>query len=425
MDDQPTATIEFPGGQCITLLGTAHVSRTSAEAVRARLASGDHDAVAVELCPSRHQSLMDPASLERLDIFQVVRRGQAPMVAASLALGAYQQRLAEQFGIEPGADMKAAVETAREDDYPVHLIDRDIGTTLRRIYRNVPWWRRFALIGSLFGSLISRERISEDEVERLKEGDILESSFSEFASDQSELYQPLIAERDEYMALRLRQVLSEGQRHILAVIGAGHLAGIRDHLERAAAKATPVADDAPRPAGDGSLPTEANSGQGATDETSAALRRLDSVPPPARWPKFIPWIIVALVLIGFIIGFSRSSELGWSLITQWVLINGGLSALGAAIALAHPLTVVTAFLAAPLTSLNPTIGAGMVVAAVETVVRRPKVADFSSLRHDAAQPGGWWRNRVTRILLIFILASLGSAAGTYLAGALIAGRLFG
>lgn len=425
MSDQPTATVTFPGGQRITLLGTAHVSRTSAEAVQTHLASGDHDAVAVELCPSRHQSLMDPASLERLDIFQVVRRGQAPMVAASLALGAYQQRLAEQFGIEPGADMKAAVVAAREADYPVHLIDRDIGTTLRRIYRNVPWWRRFSLIGALFGSLLSRDSISEEEVERLKEGDILESSFSEFATDQGELYEPLIAERDEYMALRLRQALSDGQRHLLAVVGAGHLAGIRDHLERAAA-AAPGAATADAPADHENR--EAGTADGATDEdkeTAAALRRLEAIPPPARWPKLIPWVIAALILTGFAIGFSRSSELGWSLIGQWVVINGGLSALGAAIALAHPLTVITAFLAAPLTSLNPTIGAGMVVAAVETVVRRPKVADFSTLRQDAAHPGGWWRNRVTRILLIFILASLGSAAGTYLAGALIAGRLFG
>ena len=389
--DQPTATLELPDGRRITLLGTAHVSRVSTAAVESALATGNYDAVAVELCPGRHQSLMDPASLERMDLFQVIRSGRAAMVAASLALGAYQQRLAEQLGIEPGAEMKAAVNRAREDHLPVLLIDREIGTTLRRVYRNVPWWRRLGLLAGLGGSLLSREQIDEAELERLKEGDVLESTFSEFAAEQSELHEPLIAERDRYMALRLTQGLAEGHRHILAVVGAGHLEGIRRILEEELAT-EPPADPAP------------------------ALATLDEVPRPSRWPKLIPWAVVALVLAGFAVGFSRDQSLGWELVADWVLINGGLSAAGAAIALAHPLTVITAFLAAPLTSLNPTIGAGMVVAAVETWLRRPRVGDFARLRSDAAHPRGWWRNRVTRILMVFLLATLGSAAGTYLAG---------
>ncbi|MGM0411851.1 MAG: TraB/GumN family protein [Pseudomonadota bacterium] len=389
--DQPTATIDLPDGRRITLLGTAHVSRVSTEAVEAALATGAYDAVAVELCPGRHQSLMDPASLERMDLFDVIRSGRASMVAASLALGAYQQRLAEQLGIEPGAEMKAAVNRAREDHLPVLLIDREIGTTLRRVYRNVPWWRRLGLLAGLGGSLLSREQIDEADLERLKEGDVLESTFSEFAAEQAELHEPLIAERDRYMALRLLQGLEEGHEQILAVVGAGHLEGIRRILEEELATEPPT-DPAP------------------------VLAMLDEVPRPSRWPKLIPWAVVALVLVGFAVGFSRDHSLGWELVGDWVLINGGLSAAGAAIALAHPLTVVTAFVAAPLTSLNPTIGAGMVVAAVETWLRRPRVGDFARLRSDAAHPRGWWRNRVTRILMVFLLATLGSAVGTYLAG---------
>jgi pheromone shutdown protein TraB len=136
-------------------------------------------------------------------------------------------------------------------------------------------------------------------------------------------------------------------------------------------------------------------------------------------PKFIPWIIVALIITGFGIGFSRNTELGWNLVIDWIVINGGLAAFGAILAAAHPLTIIGAFLAAPLTSLNPTIGAGMVTAAIEVYIRRPTVADFSTLRRDTSNIKGWWRNRVSRTLLVFIFSTLGSGIGTYLAGALI------
>jgi len=377
----------------LTLLGTAHVSRASADTVRALLDSGEFDAVAVELCPSRHQALTNPGLLAKMDLFEVLRQGRAPMVTASLALGAYQQRMAEQLGIEPGAEMRAAVDSARKHHLPVLLIDREVGITLRRIYRNVPWWQRLGLVAGLLGSVLSREQISEEEVERLKEGDILESTFAEFAEERQDLYRPLIDERDRYMAAKLRLAPQQHQR-ILAVVGAGHLRGIQRYLQ------APEGDD-----------------------PHAVIDALDTVPPSSRWPKLIPWLVVGLILAGFVIGFSRSSELGWQLVADWVLINGGLCALGALIAGAHPLTTVSAFLAAPLTSLNPTIGAGMVTAAVEIYFRKPRVGDFSDLRRDAAYLKGWWRNRVTRVLLVFILSTLGSAIGTYVAGFRIFERL--
>ncbi len=393
---EPVVTLEIGEGRRITLLGTAHVSRASAEKVRELLDSGDYDAVAVELCPSRHNALLNPDSLARMDLFQVIRAGKVPMVTASLALGAYQQRLAEQFGIEPGAEMKAAVEVARRDDLPVLLIDREIGTTLKRIYRKVPWWKRLYLFSGLLASLVSSEKVSEEEIERLKEGDILETTFAQFADQERDLFEPLIDERDRYMAARLLEELERtDHRHILAVVGAGHLQGIQRYLRE--------------------LP----------GEPGEVIRELDRLPPPSPWPRLIPWLIVALILAGFTIGFMRSPELGWQMVADWVLINGGLAALGAAIAMAHPLTVIGAFLAAPLTSLNPTVGAGMVTAAIEAWLRKPTVEDFSRLRKEVSHLKGWWHNRVARIFLIFTLSSLGSAAGTYLAGFRIFGRLSG
>ncbi len=392
----PRAVIKYRGTR-FTIVGTAHVSKASADEVAELIRSGDYDGVALELCESRHQQLANPDHMASMDLFEVIRSGRAGMVAASLAMGAFQQRVAEQSGIEPGAEMRAALREADAASLPVMLVDREIGTTLKRIYSNVSWWQRLQLISGLFASLVSRETVSPESIEQLKEGDVLESTFAEFAEQSEKLYTPLISERDRYMALRLaEETAGKGYRNVLVVIGAGHLKGLSNHLQQ---------DDITNPAEE--------------------RRTLDYLPPKTPVLRYLPWVVAALVLTGFAIGFSRNTDLGLQMITEWFLINGILSATGAAIAMAHPLTIFATFLAAPLTSLNPTIGAGFVAAGVELMLRRPKVADFSSLRHDVAALKGWWRNRVSRTLLIFILASAGSAAGTYIAGFRIFDHLVG
>ncbi|WP_018951854.1 TraB/GumN family protein [Thioalkalivibrio sp. AKL12] len=393
--DEPHRVLQL-GDTEVVVLGTAHVSRASADKVRALINTGAFDSVAVELCESRQRAMLDPDAVGRMDLFSVMRKGQAPMIAASLALGAYQQRLADQYGIEPGAEMRAAMDGALDNGLPLALIDRDIGLTLRRTYRAVRWWERMGLIGGLFSSVLSREKIDESEIERLKEGDMLESTFSEFAEQSEDLYRTLIEERDHYMAAHLRRLAASPEtRCILAVVGAGHLPGIAEQAE------------------DHLTPPD------------AILDALDQAPPKARWPKVVPWVVIGIILAGFAIGFSRNPDIGLQMVTDWVLINGGLAALGAIIALAHPLTVLTAALAAPLTSLNPTIGVGFVAAAAELFLRKPRVSDFASLRQDTTTPRGWWRNRVSRVLLVFLLTTLGSAAGTYIGGARIFSHLFG
>jgi pheromone shutdown-related protein TraB len=384
------------GDSRVTLLGTAHVSRSSAEKVGELLATDDYDAVAVELCPSRYNALLNPDALAKMDLFKVIREGRVTLVMASLALGAYQQRLADQFGIEPGAEQREAIRIARASHLPLLLIDREISTTLKRVASNLSWWKRLGLFTGLLAGILSKEKVSEDEIEQLKEGDILETTFAEFAQDRQDLYRPLIDERDRYMAARLREEIAQkGHENLLVVIGAGHMHGIARYLEQPG------------------------------EDPSRIIRELDELPKPSRWPKLIPWAVVALIITGFIIGFLRSSDLGWQMVGDWVLINGGLAALGALIAAAHPLTTLTAFVAAPLTSLNPAIGAGMVTAATELYLRKPTVADFGDLRSDTTSLKGWWQNRVSRTLLIFFLSTLGSAIGTYFAGFRIIQRLAG
>lgn len=401
LGDQPVHVVDAYGAS-ITLLGTAHVSRSSAETVRALVHSGHFDAVAIELDAGRHAALSNADQYAKMDLFKVFREGKAGMVAANLALSAFQQRLADQLGVEPGAEMKAAIEATREAQLPLLLVDRDIGVTLRRVYANVSFWQRLTILSGLIASVMSREKISEEEIEHLKEGDMLETTFTEFAERSERLYVPLITERDAYIAARLEQEAKRLPRPaddrplaILAVLGAGHLKGVRGLLE-----APPAAEAAQR------------------------IRDLAVVPKQRRWGRIVPWIIVGIVAVGFVLGFLRSPSLGLTLLLEWVLFHGVLAGLGALVALAHPLTVVATALASPLTALNPLIGVGIVAAGVETWIRKPSVGDFANLRRDVTSLRGWWRNRVARIFLVFLFSTLGSSIGTYVAGFRIIGQLF-
>src|SRR5690606_39707250 len=274
--EQPIERVRRDGVEYV-LLGTAHVSRVSADAVRDMLAAEPFDAVAIELCEPRYNAMRDPDSFRKLDLFQVIRQGKAGLVAANLALSAFQRRLAEQFGIEPGAEMKAAIDGAEARGVPVWCVDREVGVTLKRAYRSVGFLDRMGIIGGLGGSLLSREEVSEDEIEKLKQGDLLGSMFNEFARESPALYEALISERDRYMAARLCEESTQAPavRRVLVVLGAGHLAGTADALEH-------------------------------QDEEPAPLReRLDVVPRGSRWPKWLA--IGVLVAIAAAIGilFSR------------------------------------------------------------------------------------------------------------------------
>ncbi len=396
VSEEPMREITL-GSTSITLLGTAHVSRTSEAAVRQLIASGRFDAVAVELCPSRHAAVRDPDALARMDLLQVVREGKMGLVAANLALTAYQQRLADQLGVEPGAELRAALEAADAAGLPVLLIDREVGITLRRLTAAVPWWKRPGLIAGLMASLLTREEVAEEDIERLKQGDMLHNTFAEFADQAEPLYRALIGERDQYMALRLQaESARHPERRILAVVGAGHLEGLARYIETPA----PISPE-------------------------AALSDLTATPPPSRWGKSVPWVLMVLILGGFVVGFIRGPELGWQLVLDWVVVTGGLAAVGGTLALAHPLTILGSFLAAPITTLHPLIGAGMVAVALELWLRKPQVSDFASLREDVAHFSGWWRNRVARTFLVFMLVNLGASMGTYVGGFRLFGQLSG
>lgn len=432
--DQPLREV-YCGDTCFTLLGTAHVSRRSAEAVQYFIETGDYDAVAIELDEARYANLVNPQRWAETDLFKVFRQGKAGALAASLALSAFQQRIAAQMGIEPGAEMRAAIHAAKAKQLPLLRIDRDIGLTLRRVYHNVPWWQRMNLFAGLLLSVISHEKVDEAEIEKLKEGDMLEATFTEFAEQSSALYTPLIAERDQYMALRLLEENRRKQRRspsayrqVLVVIGAGHLQGLATWLEQLhqrtheRANITDTDKDTGKDTGKDTSTTNQASANSEKDIESQRMA-LEQSPKGIPWLKALPWLLTLLIISGFVIGFQRSPELGWRLLSDWLVVNGSLAAIGGIIATAHPLTIVGVFIAAPLTSLNPLVGAGFVAAGIELYFRKPNVGDFERLRQDVTTARGWWRNRVARTLLVFFLTTLGSAIGTYLGGFRILERL--
>ena len=388
---QPHAIVERDGVR-YTLLGTAHVSKASVDAVRDAVGSGRFDAVAVELDPPRLQALTDPEALAKLDLIQVIRTGRTAMFAANLALAAYQRRLAEQLGIEPGAELKRAVLEARQRNLPVHLIDREVGLTFKRASHRLGWWSRAKLGGGLMASLLVDENVADEDIEKLKQGDLLESSFSEFASDSPELYESVIAERDRYMAARLRESHGEA-REVLAVVGAGHLQGMARHLQE------------------------------ETRDPVTIREELEALPKKSD----IPWFTIVLavfVLGGFAWGFYRGGlEVGSDLLLNWVLATGVLGAIGCAIAGGHPLSILTAFIASPITPLHPALASGTLSALVEAWVRKPTYADFMALRDDVGTVRGWWKNRVARVLLNFFLTSLGTAIGVWTGGAAMASKV--
>lgn len=389
------ARVERDGVEYV-LLGTAHVSRASVEAVNTLIEREPFDSIAVELCESRARGMRDPEALAKMDLFQVIRTGKAGMVFASLALSSFQQRIAEQYGIEPGAEMKAAMHEADRRGLPLWLVDREIGITLNHAYRGVRFRDRMGIIGSLIASVFSREDIDEAEIEKLKQGDILEGAFGEFARESKPLYEALIGERDRFMAARLREESTQHPtaRRVLVVVGAGHLAGIERELAA------------------------------QTEPPRSLIEPLAAKMPAPKWPKYLAIGIMLAIFaaIGFL--FWRNATMGWHALRDWVIYTAVLSALGAAVAGGHPLSILTAGVMGPLKPLRPPgLSSGVFSGMVEAWLRKPRVADFQSLRKDLLHVSGWWRNRVARTLLVFLLSNLGTIAGEYLAGIRIFSRL--
>lgn len=369
----------------VFLVGTAHVSPQSVRDTNETIEAIEPDTVCVELCEARYQNLENQESWRKLDIFQVLREGKAALLLSSFLMHSFQRRIAQRFGIEPGAEMRAAIAQARDRGARLELIDRDIQISLKRTWSSLGFWQRAKVMTQLTGSIFVGDDLKEEDIEKLRDSGNLSDLMSALAEALPTVKGTLIDERDAYMAEKLRQ--SAGPRTV-AVVGAGHLPGIT----------------------------------GLTD-SSCDLDELEQVPDPPVWPRVVAWLvpilIVALFAYGLIFG---DRERTIESVYIWVGLNGGLAALGAAISLAHPVTILAAFAAAPLTSLNPLMAAGWVAGLVQALLRKPLVADMENLADSLGSVRGFWSNRLTRILLVVVLCNLGSVLATFIAGAWITAR---
>ncbi len=376
-------------GKIIILVGTAHVSRESADLVRRAIEQEQPDRVCVELDPRRFEALSQRNRWEGLDLKEVIRKKQLSTLLANLLLASFQKRLGDQLGVLPGMEMLEAIRVAQARNIPISLSDRDVRVTMRRAWRSTPFLKKSVLLSSLFLSVFDTTQVSEDTLRDLRKQDVLSDLIRELGRELPVLKRVLIDERDAYLAREIRQ--AEGTR-ILAVVGAGHVEGIRERLLRG---------------------------------ETADLDELNAVPPVAPVWKWVGWGVPAVIVGSLgLIGFQRGAVAVAENALFWVLANGVPSAIGALLALAHPLTVVAAFVAAPFTSLTPIIGAGTVTALVQAYVRPPVVQEFHTVADDVTVLRRWWQSRLLRIFLALLLPSLGSVIGTLVGGTKIVSSLF-
>jgi pheromone shutdown-related protein TraB len=367
------------GGREFVLVGTAHVSKTSVDLVRRVIEREKPDRVCVELDPKRYEALSKKEQWEALDIKQVIRKKQFSTLMVNLMLASYQKRLGGQLGVEPGQELLEATKVADELNIPIELCDRDVRVTLRRAIAATPIWRRFLLAAELLASVFEKPELSEEQLEELRQQDVLNELMAELGRTLPSLKRVLIDERDAYLTERMKR--AEGER-LVAIVGAGHLQGMCDAL--------------------------------AADQ-STDLDKLDVIPPVAPIWKIIGWAIPLLIIgsIGWI-GWTKGGDAAGDNVLYWILVNGISSSVGGLLALAHPLTILTAFIAAPITSLTPVIGAGYVCVFVQAVLVPPVVKEFKSLGDDIVHFKGWYRSKLLRLFLTFILTGWGSFLGSVL-----------
>ena len=398
-DTTPTIieTKEYPsevravklGGRTIILVGTAHVSQHSTDLVRQVIDHEKPDCVCIELDQKRYDSLSQKQRWESLDLKQIIRSKQLSTLVVNLILASYQKKLGAQLGVVPGAELLEASKVAKECGIPIALCDREVRVTLRRAWQATSFWKKSYLLSNLAVSLFDKSEISEEKLNELKKQDVLSELLSELGQSMPELKTVIIDERDTYLAEKIKG--AQGTK-IVAVIGAGHLEGTIKALH---------------------------------EDRSGQLAEIETIPPVSPLWKTMGWSIPVLIIGSIIfIAWHKGGAVAGDNIIYWILANGIPSAIGALIGLAHPFTILGAFLAAPLTSLTPVIGAGYVTAFIQLMIKPPVVREFETVLDDMTTFKGWWRNKLLKVLMAFILPGFGSMVGTWVGGAKIVSNLF-
>ena len=379
-------------GRKITLIGTAHVSKESIDEVTQTINTLNPDCVAIELDEKRADSIQNAERYSQLDIIKVLKRHEGFLLLANLILSSFQRRMGLNVGVKPGDEMLAAINTANQMNIPSVMVDRPIQITLKRAWAKNSFWGKCKLFALLISSAFSKEEVDPSEIENLKNSSEMDSMMGELAKEMPVIKKVLIDERDEYLASKIWDAHGE---NVVAVLGAGHLPGVEKHLHKLAA-----------------------------GEEKSDVTEISEIPPKSVLSKIAAWIIPALIIgliaAGFVYGGRKA---GAQLLTTWFLWNAIPAALLSIIALAHPITILVAFVAAPFTSLCPFIGIGFCTAIVQALVCKPKVSDMESLQDDVGSIKTLYKNRILKVLLVFVLSTLGSALGTFAGGSNVIAKL--
>jgi pheromone shutdown-related protein TraB len=373
----------------IFLVGTAHVSQESVDLVKQVIATEKPDCVCVELDDKRYKALSGRKRWESLDLKQIIRNKQLSTLLVNLILSSYQKKLGMQLGVMPGSELLEATREADKHSIPISLCDRDVRVTLRRAWHKTSFLKKGYLLATLLVSLFDRTEITEEKLEQLKKKDVLSELMSELGEAMPELKKVLIDERDIHLAEKIK--MSAGKK-LVAVVGAGHVEGIKKKIR---------------------------------EDHSSVLPSISTFPPVSSSIKALGWAIPLLIIGSLIaIGILKGSSAAGANLLYWILANGIPSAIGAMLAWAHPVTIASAFAAAPVTSLTPVIGAGYVTAFVQVLVRPPVVREFETVTEDMSSFSGWWKNKLLRVFLAFLLPGFGSMIGTWIGGVEIISNLF-
>ncbi len=375
-----THLITFEDKQ-ILLVGTAHISQESVEVVRKSILEFEPDHICIELDESRYKSLKNKKSWESLNLLQVIKKKQIATLLFSLILSSYQKKLSLQTKVSPGSEMLEADNIAKEKNIVVSFCDRDAKITLKRAWRLTSFYKKTVLVLNIFGGIFDKTKVDEKSLNDLRQSDSLTEMMKELGKSLPSVKKVLIDERDLYLAEKIK--LSKGKK-ILAVVGAGHIEGIKETIR---------------------------------DNINVDLKALEVIPKPSLISRLLSWaipvlIILAICLIGYFQGFDQAKENAFF----WIWVNGFFCSLGALLALAHPITILVAFIAAPITSLSPLIGAGYVTAFIQVLVSPPSIKEMQSVGEDFQKVRLWWKNKTLKIFLAFLLPGLGSAIGTWIGG---------
>ena len=392
-ENQRTHIVLNIDNRVITLIGTAHVSKESIDEVTEAIDTIKPDCIAIELDNQRLASMQDPEAYKKLDIVKVLKEGRGFMMMANLVLSSFQKKIGSDMGVKPGDEMKAAINKANELNIPTIMVDRPIQTTLKRAWAKNSFWGKMKLFASLFGAIFDKEEISTEQIEALKKSNEMDAMMDELSKQLPVVKEVLIDERDQYLASKIWEAKGS---NIVAVLGAGHLPGIERYLK------------------------SIHAGEKTSDTTE-----IESLPKKGIGGKILGWIfpafIVGAIVAGFFVGGVDASL---DLLLNWLIWNGSLAALGSLLALGHPVTILVGFLGAPLGTLNPFIAVGIFTGIVQATLCKPKVEDMEKLNEAFSSLKGIYKNRISRVLLVFFLSSLGGTIGNFIAVPTLISGLF-